>query len=489
MDTTAADSAGGPTMPARRGSSWSMRWSAAAEYVEVPPEERLSITPSEADRLVSGEAALVELVEAEGSLREASFADLTCRSPPNQTRLQQLAPSALDVGAGEVEGSVSCEASFASDADESNLYDEESSPRGTRSPAVQPRTAAEARRAPPPPSRRSSVSPMSSSASLLGPRAPRTPGTPRTPKTPKSPEHAAPSGDAPSADWFGDVWLMPHAKWLTTMCFVRPAAAAYCLVFPFQLAFLGPTGHSRDGADTWRWIYRTLDLLLWVDMIVTFFVPIQKRGMLLPDRREVARAYLGGALPWDLLARAPWDTIIAAVLIPSLSYLCPSSSLPRVATELFTATDAGSYFHDPDESAFFEADPSFPRLARLLLLGRALGHPLGSYQSYSRLLVSRALTVMISLHWFTCALFAVSAHLAAEECSAYPDRGGNWLMQRYGDMDALSDAPLRILYIRSLQASVLSARAPAPNPSPARAAARIATAGAALVVDSRGRVC
>ena len=145
------------------------------------------------------------------------------------------------------------------------------------------------------------------------------------------------------------------------------------------------------------------------------------------------------------------------MLIPSLSYLYPSSSLPRVATELFTATDAGSYFHDPDESAYFEADPSFPRLARLLLLGRALGHPLGHYQSYMRLLVSRALTVMISLHWFTCALFAVSAHLAADECSAYPDRGGNWLMQRYGDMDALSDAPLRILYIRSLQASALSA--------------------------------
>ena len=69
----------------------------------------------------------------------------------------------------------------------------------------------------------------------------------------------------------GCYWVGYHLQ-LALRIAVLGAALVNCLIFPTQLAFMGPMGYEAQPG--WAATYLVMDVLLWLDVLATFFTQV-----------------------------------------------------------------------------------------------------------------------------------------------------------------------------------------------------------------------
>ena len=108
--------------------------------------------------------------------------------------------------------------------------------------------------------------------------------------------------------------LHPGAGLLTEWDGITLLAMMYtALITPFELGFIG----SAAG-DALYACNRAIDVVFFLDIILAFNQKIQdKNGVWVADRRMIAKTYLKGWFPLDLISVVPFDAIGKAVPVVS----------------------------------------------------------------------------------------------------------------------------------------------------------------------------
>ena len=82
-----------------------------------------------------------------------------------------------------------------------------------------------------------------------------------------------------------------------------------CMAMPVTIAFKSET-------NTWCKIYYITDFFFLIDMILTFYttLPPKNEEKEIVDRKIIAKTYLKGWFPVELLAVIPFDLIFSIVM-------------------------------------------------------------------------------------------------------------------------------------------------------------------------------